>query len=341
MTDIIKLIYQGTLDRLWFFAALASLVLCSCNGVEEDGRIYTEDELGLEVEWIRGGWCEVKNELDYDVALTTTYRSNTPYSKTIVSGISVGGMAKLDAGASVPGSAIYECETATIRINNGAAILCARGDQNPWSKRFFENFERRDEYEIAEIHGKKVRHDLVVRTYHIDNSLVTLWLAGQHDETSGLYLDGECLVPIGSSFMGGGVADPGRGSFHRCSLYEKTFISGPDMNKVKSVVSFGGFRYMAVEYKAPGQYLESIVINLPDDVTEHGASLEIPLKQGTYDGGCDEVSSVKILDYSEGTINDITKTWDADGKIDIVITLKDGRSLRIFYQGRIPYDGYV
>ena len=38
--------------------------------------------------------------------------------------------------------------------------------------------------------------------------------------SSGIYVGGECIVPIGSTFMGGGVADPNKGSSHRCHMYE-------------------------------------------------------------------------------------------------------------------------
>ncbi|MBO7574353.1 MAG: hypothetical protein J6S99_00865 [Bacteroidales bacterium] len=53
--------------------------------------------------------------------------------------------------------------------------------EDAWSKRFFEHFEKREEFEVVEmVEGKKVRHDLVVCTYHIDDTLIDLWREGQN-----------------------------------------------------------------------------------------------------------------------------------------------------------------
>ena len=54
------------------------------------------------------------------------------------------------------------------------------------------------------------------------------------------------------------------------------------------------------------------------------------------------VSSVRITNYDVGTIkNQKTGERNDDGKIDIEISLTDGRTLRIHYRGKILYDGYV
>ena len=157
--------------------------------------------------------------------------------------------------------------------------------------------------------------------------------------SSGVYLDGKCIVPIGSTFMGGGTANPLKGSSHRCHMYEKYFEHGPSWDQVASVVTITGFRYTDVTYSEPGQYIDLIGIN--GTVLDRETPLVIALEQGEYKGGCDLVSSVRITNYDMGTVkNQITGDMNDDGKIDIVISLTDGRTLRIHYRGKILYDGY-
>lgn len=160
-------------------------------------------------------------------------------------------------------------------------------------------------------------------------------------ETSdgGIYLDKECVISIGSSFVGGGTADPTKGSSHRCRMYEKVYESGPRWNEVSAVVAIEGFRYTGVTYSYPGQLIDRIEIS--KDVLNMDTNLSIPLDQGEYKGGCELVSSVKITNYDFGTVKDLRGNKNDDGKIDIVISLTDGRSLQIHYRGRIPLDGYV
>ena len=45
----------------------------------------------------------------------------------------------------------------------------------------------------------------------------------ENPESSGIYLNGKCVVSIGSTFMGGGIAEPSKGSSHRCNMYEKYY----------------------------------------------------------------------------------------------------------------------
>ncbi len=158
-------------------------------------------------------------------------------------------------------------------------------------------------------------------------------------ESSGVYLDGKCIVSIGSTFMGGAVSNPTKGSSHRCHMYEKYFEHGPDWFQVASLVTITGFRYTGVTYSEPGQFIDFIGIS--ESVLDLDTRLLIPLEQGEYKGGCDLVSSVRITNYDSGTVKDqIPGDKNDDGKIDIVISLKDGRTLRIHYRGKIPYDGY-
>lgn len=166
------------MKKLMILAALSAVVL-SC-GKEE--KVYTPEELGAIIEWGSSGWSEVYNDLEATVTLTTTYLDMHDGTKTTEksSVIKPGEFVKLAIGAFVPGVSIGESLSASIKLSDGSEILCTRGADNAWSKRFYETFTERQEQEIVEMHdGKKVRHDLSVLTYHIDRTLVNLWQAGQ------------------------------------------------------------------------------------------------------------------------------------------------------------------
>ena len=163
-------------------AVMAAMVFCSCEqNLAEDETVFTEEELGVEVEWIRCGWSEVNNEMDGSVTLVTTYPDVHDIEKTtdLTSVINPGDFVKLDMGAYVPGVSIDESLTASIKLSDGSEILCTHGSEDAWSKRFYENYEQRSETEIVEFDGKKLSHELIVRSFHIDKTLVELWLAGQ------------------------------------------------------------------------------------------------------------------------------------------------------------------
>ena len=158
-------------------------------------------------------------------------------------------------------------------------------------------------------------------------------------ESSGIYLNGKRVASIGSTFMGGGIANPSKGSSHRCHMYEKDYEHGPNWDVVTSVVTMVGFRYTGVTYSAPGQFIDWIGID--KDVLNLDSPLSIPLEQGAYKGGCELVSAVRITNYDRGSVkNQETGAMNDDGKIDIAISLTDGRTLRIHYRGKVPYDGY-
>ena len=165
------------MKKLMILAAL-SAVAFSC-GKEE--KVYTEDELGVIIEWNSSGWSEAYNDLEGTVTLVTTYPdihfSEKTTEKTSV--IEPGHFVKLETGAFMPGVSIGESLSASIRLSDGTEILCTHGADNAWSKRFYETFTQRQEQEIIDFHGKKLRHNLGVQTYHIDRALVDLWQAGQ------------------------------------------------------------------------------------------------------------------------------------------------------------------
>ena len=150
--------------------------------------------------------------------------------------------------------------------------------------------------------------------------------------SSGIYLDGKCIVSIGSTTMGSGEAASGKGDNHRCRMFEKD-----PGDKLGLLVEFIGFRYADETYTSSEQCLERIIVC---ELAGFGAPLHIPLEQGVYTGGSELVSSVNIMNYDYGTPNYETFSQNNDdGKIDIIITLTDGRTLRIHYRGRIRWIG--
>lgn len=177
-----KSITDSNMRKLVILAAMAAMMFCSCEqNLAEDEKVFTEEELGVEVEWGRSGWSEVNNEMDGSVTLVTTYPDvyNSEKTTDLTSVINPGDFIKLDMGAYVPGVSIDESLTASIILSDGSEILCTRGSKDAWSKRFFENYQQRSETEIVELDGKKLSHELIVRSFHIDKTLVELWLAGQ------------------------------------------------------------------------------------------------------------------------------------------------------------------
>ncbi len=157
---------------------MAAVLLCSC---KKEEKIYTEEELQVIVEWVCCGWSEVKNETNGTVTLITTYpHASSSDKKEITSVIAPGDHVKLDIGAYVSGVSIEESRTATIKLADGTEILCQRYGDDAWSKLFYETFEDREEYEVVELStGHKVRHDLRVRTYHINQNLIGVWKTAQ------------------------------------------------------------------------------------------------------------------------------------------------------------------
>ena len=53
--------------------------------------------------------------------------------------------------------------------------------------------------------------------------------------SSGVYLNEKCVVPIGSTFIGGGISE--KGSSHRCHMYKYGYEKGPRWEEATSVVT--------------------------------------------------------------------------------------------------------
>ena len=149
--------------------------------------------------------------------------------------------------------------------------------------------------------------------------------------TKNKLLEGNNLVSaIGSVFVGGGTVNPFEGSSHSCQFYSEVFSSGP-WNEVSPLISILGFMHYGTKYTKAGQFVDLICI---------GTNLVIPLSQGEYKGGCDQVKDVKINSYKFSTMNEDTGTPNDDAKIDIRILCKDGTVISILYSGVTRPHGY-
>ena len=153
--------------------------------------------------------------------------------------------------------------------------------------------------------------------------------------------DGSIVYSIGSVFVGGGVANPSKGSSHRCHFYQEKFTEGPNWDEVDALVTIYGFRYRDVEYTQPGQYIDQIYINGIDESLGLGTIISIPMEQGQYKGGNALVSDVRIVSYQFSSYNQAEDTLNSDANIHIVITTKQGDVITLLYQNDVtPYDGY-
>ena len=153
--------------------------------------------------------------------------------------------------------------------------------------------------------------------------------------------DGSVVYSIGSVFVGGGVANPSKGSSHRCHFYQEKFTEGPSWDEVAALVVIWGFRYAGVDYTQPGQYIDQIYINGIDESLGLGAYLSIPMEQGKYKGGNPLVSDVRIVSYQFSSYNQAQGSLNSDAKIHIIITTKAGDVITLLYENDVtPYDGY-
>lgn len=153
--------------------------------------------------------------------------------------------------------------------------------------------------------------------------------------------DGTYVFPIGSVFVGGAVADPSKGSSHRCHFYTQKFSEGPRWDEVQSLVYIGGFRWKDVEYTKPGQYIDYILLTFPEEIPGLGTTIQIPMEQGKYNGGNDLIKDVKINSYQFASYADYSGTQNKDSDIDIVITTAAGDKISLLFKNDItPYDGY-
>ena len=192
------------LNHMRLLVVCAIWALCSCgpdktvapggndNGNKKDDRVYTADELGWIIEWRYRGYDKVYNETDGTVALTVFCPDDQNLSELIseTSVIASDNYLQLEIGDYLPGHSVTECVKVKIKFGDGTEFECEQGGRqspgsmqetwkNAWSEHFFKDCQQKNEYEVTEMDGYKIRHDLIVRTYHVDDELVEIWRAGQ------------------------------------------------------------------------------------------------------------------------------------------------------------------
>lgn len=154
-------------------------------------------------------------------------------------------------------------------------------------------------------------------------------------ERNGIFVNGVRKSALKSCFVGGGIADPSKGTSYRCHIYSEHLSEGPDWNEVQEKVFIGGFKYKRKEYGDTGDFIDHIFVR---DVASIG-DLVIPMNQGKYEGGNELVSSVSIIDYKRGVYDKLGNQTE-NARFQIRIVLKDKRKIEIRYVGNTPYDGY-
>lgn len=145
--------------------------------------------------------------------------------------------------------------------------------------------------------------------------------------------------PIGSVFVGGGMANPQEGFYTRCHMFEEAFTECPNLNT--ALVGVYG------SYTNGGEkYVNEIWINGLDETLGLGSRLMIFLNQGKFDendnmGNNGLIKSVRVDSYKFSSYNEEKQCSNKDADIRIVITSKAGDIITIqFKHGDTPYDGY-
>lgn len=149
------------------------------------------------------------------------------------------------------------------------------------------------------------------------------------------------VYTIGSVYVGGGTANPSEGSSHRSHFYHEKFADNPNRTGVEALVTIRGFRHNGVDYTLPGQFIDQILINGLDESLGLGSPLYIPMNQGKYEGGNEQIKDVQIKSYSFASYNEQEGHQNRDADINIVITSTAGDFITIRYANDLtPYDGY-
>ena len=171
---------SSAMKRFSVIAVCLAFLFCGCEQITPEERIYTEGELNMIVEWTRCGWDEVINETGAAVTLTAVYPPFCFPHDSLSFVIHKADMLKLDIGGCLPMCSISESMAVTIELGDGRKFVCNRPGDDAWSIRFW-NFQQRDTFEVVQIGDKKVRHDMVARTFHIDQELIDCWRTGRSE----------------------------------------------------------------------------------------------------------------------------------------------------------------
>ena len=168
---------------------LVFITIASCEQKQEiENVIYTEEELGVNIQWPYTGYSIVSNDLAENVTLKVSFANQI--HESILTTIDVGQSVRFKNERSSPNAVFESCSRVSIVLADGTEIQCTNGATNAWSKTFFENVEEIDDIEIVEIEKKKIYHNLCNLVYHIDQELIHKW-SSQHDNAPSLEPGGD------------------------------------------------------------------------------------------------------------------------------------------------------
>ena len=146
-------------------------------------------------------------------------------------------------------------------------------------------------------------------------------------ERNGVFIDNAKKIELRSAFDGGNDPSPDY-SCNWVYIFPEKYSEDQDLTGIQYAVYIEGIETEGKEYKGHGDNICKITVN---DLASVG-DLVIPMNQGVYEGGNELVSSVKIVEYSNGAI-------DKDGnrvepsRFIFEIGLVDGRTVVIRYVG--------
>lgn len=162
---------------------LVFITMESCKQKQEiENVIYTEEELGVYIQWPYIGYSIVSNDLAENVTLKVSFANQI--HEDILTTIGMGQSVRFK-NESFSQAVFESCSRVSIVLADGTEIQCTNGATNAWSKSFFENVEEIDDIEIVEIEKKKIYHNLCNLVYHIDQELIHKW-SSQHDNVPSL-----------------------------------------------------------------------------------------------------------------------------------------------------------
>ncbi len=152
--------------------------------------------------------------------------------------------------------------------------------------------------------------------------------------------DGAIVYPIQSVFTGGSsLIDSPDGNIigtHRSFFYKEKYDFSLYSRETQPIVEMHGVLYKDVTYSRPGQKVDHIMIKGIDVSLGLGASLDIQLNQGVYEGTNELVKEVQFNSYKFSHY----QTKDCD--IDIIITTSKGIIISIhFADEETPWDGAI
>ena len=132
--------------------------------------------------------CSCTRDIDYEYAGWADVINETSQTVTLVSDYLVGeGLVRTETATINPGETYkrymlwdYNYDTLScatkhiIILADGTEIVCEQRAEDSWSRRFYDNYESRKSVERSGFD----KHNIIIETYHIDNTLIELWRKG-------------------------------------------------------------------------------------------------------------------------------------------------------------------